>query len=456
MFSLAVSVDGSKAKLPDNLFARMTVIIHRGENLLSMDRNGFSDPYCIIESTSNKNSEKQEHRTTTIYRTLNPEWKESDEREFTFNIFDIEDKVAINLWDYDVFPKKDDPMGSVQVPIRLEPYTAWFDIQKPEGCAADRAGRIRISASLNFDRTKSARDDLSTKFKIARRIFSRPAPKRICNDIISIRDMRRDASFLSKMIVEPVFTEIENNWNVSWNNWTNRAHSSTSLLYFVSVVWPNIFTVSFVKAYAVFFAVKAATRGLENGSLFRRRFFENGFLKHNVLGPLANHAPAVMYYLYIGMACKQWWPAALMGASRFDYEQFFTGASDRAGGSIDHVNPIRRRSCPGPLRQMSELPEGERPRSTMRSWLRDAAITRSGTAARYLPQLQGFLHASAYGTRRFWELTRFSNPEDFAKSCFLVLALMTFVVVGSSGALLGSVLCFLLYSQVLCSSKYFS
>eukprot|EP01119_Soliformovum_irregulare_P019013 TRINITY_DN593_c0_g1_i4.p1 TRINITY_DN593_c0_g1~~TRINITY_DN593_c0_g1_i4.p1 ORF type:complete len:657 (-),score=175.68 TRINITY_DN593_c0_g1_i4:386-2356(-) len=83
--------------------------VAEARNLPSMDRNGLSDPYCIIQLN------EQSIRTRTIYKELNPLWGE----EYNLNVQDPSQEVlTLLLYDQDSNPLgKDDLMGALRIPI---------------------------------------------------------------------------------------------------------------------------------------------------------------------------------------------------------------------------------------------------------------------------------------------------------------------------------------------------
>ena len=76
------------------------------KGLYGADFNGKSDPYAFLTL---RNTEK---RTSTIYKTLNPEWNE----EFVFAIHDISDVLHIKIYDEDRF-NSPEFLGRLAVPL---------------------------------------------------------------------------------------------------------------------------------------------------------------------------------------------------------------------------------------------------------------------------------------------------------------------------------------------------
>ena len=84
--------------------------LHKGVDLLSADRNGLSDPYCIVKVHSSP-----VWRSKVIYKTLNPVWNQSHDFEGY-----LEDQITkplkVKVYDFDVL-SLNDPIGRCQVDI---------------------------------------------------------------------------------------------------------------------------------------------------------------------------------------------------------------------------------------------------------------------------------------------------------------------------------------------------
>jgi Ca2+-dependent lipid-binding protein len=94
-------------------FIRVRVVEAR--DLLPMDSNGLSDPFCVVTFNDEKKNRsgvvfmemwfhftKQNKSKTTeiIYKCLNPVW--STANEFTFRVTNpLTDTVKLVVWDYD-------------------------------------------------------------------------------------------------------------------------------------------------------------------------------------------------------------------------------------------------------------------------------------------------------------------------------------------------------------------
>ncbi len=98
-------------------------------NLISMDSNGFSDPFTVVIFNDNK---KDARTTEIIYKTLNPVW--ADTNEFTFRVVSsLTDTLKFVVWDFDKIGLNDYE-GQVTVPIAAaaakpgEPLDSWVPL----------------------------------------------------------------------------------------------------------------------------------------------------------------------------------------------------------------------------------------------------------------------------------------------------------------------------------------
>ncbi|KXJ28222.1 tricalbin-1 [Exaiptasia diaphana] len=80
----------------------LVVTLLQGRNLVSMDSNGLSDPFCVVRVNNSK-----KFKTNVIYESLTPVWNES----VSIAMPQGNDKLIIDMFDKDVF--QNDFMGSV-------------------------------------------------------------------------------------------------------------------------------------------------------------------------------------------------------------------------------------------------------------------------------------------------------------------------------------------------------
>ncbi|EDV21046.1 uncharacterized protein TRIADDRAFT_60419 [Trichoplax adhaerens] len=89
----------------------LNVVLLEGKNLMAMDDNGKSDPYCKLRIGNEK------FKSKTCSKTLNPVWKE----EYEFHIYYDQTTIfELEVYDYDM-ASKDDFMGKVELDVLALP-----------------------------------------------------------------------------------------------------------------------------------------------------------------------------------------------------------------------------------------------------------------------------------------------------------------------------------------------
>lgn len=114
----------------------LNVVLIEGNNLISMDDNGFSDPYVKFKL------ENERYRSRTIRRTLNPRFLE----QFQLYIYD-NSKVNLNIsvYDYDSGSNTDDFMGKAFLDLRTLEVEKTHFIRLP---LEDGAGTISLLLTI--------------------------------------------------------------------------------------------------------------------------------------------------------------------------------------------------------------------------------------------------------------------------------------------------------------------
>ena len=95
----------------------MTVMLVEGRDMLAMDEEGTSDPYCKFRCEERERvvvSDKQNYfrlggeryKTKTVYETLDPKWQE----QFELYLYEEGQELDVTVWDKDQ-RSKDDFMG---------------------------------------------------------------------------------------------------------------------------------------------------------------------------------------------------------------------------------------------------------------------------------------------------------------------------------------------------------
>ena len=106
-FSVSWEADVGGSKLDES--GTLVVELVRATNLLSADRNGFSDPYVKLSLAG------KTHKSKTIRKTLNPTWNETF--GFTGSLRDMTAQpLELKAFDYD-FGKRDDKLGNASIDL---------------------------------------------------------------------------------------------------------------------------------------------------------------------------------------------------------------------------------------------------------------------------------------------------------------------------------------------------
>ncbi|CAG8562263.1 3276_t:CDS:10 [Acaulospora colombiana] len=180
---------GETTEAPERNKYLYTIKIVLAENLLPLDNNGLSDPYCVL-------TDEQGNRlveTRVIFETLNPRWDEA----FDISIDSSEDvtrKLCITVWDRDQVGS-DDVCGRAGIyldPTHFNDYLThdiWLDL--------DTQGRVLLRISMEGEK-----DDIRFYFGKAFRTL-----KRAQDDMIRLI-VDRVSPFLSQCLSREVITKL--------------------------------------------------------------------------------------------------------------------------------------------------------------------------------------------------------------------------------------------------------
>jgi len=128
------------------------VIVHSGKGLMAMDFLSKSDPLCRLHL---KSAPWDVYKTKTCYNTLDPEWKEE---VFDFFLFDEEDALVIEVFDYDNIPfERYEPLGNlilrthhvIECGKKGEIHKKEFQLTPPPAYEKYKAGSLIISLYIS-------------------------------------------------------------------------------------------------------------------------------------------------------------------------------------------------------------------------------------------------------------------------------------------------------------------
>ncbi|KAF9129413.1 hypothetical protein BGW39_004180 [Mortierella sp. 14UC] len=94
----------------------MRIFISRARDLVSRDRNGYSDPYVKLTIGGHK------FTTNVVRKSLNPVWDAAF--DFELDAQSMPDQITLMFWDKDRWGR-DDYLGTVYIP--LQPSSLWAD-----------------------------------------------------------------------------------------------------------------------------------------------------------------------------------------------------------------------------------------------------------------------------------------------------------------------------------------
>lgn len=125
----------------------VNVVLVEGRNLLSMDDNGFSDPYVRFKLGNEK------YKSKSAVKTLNPQWLE----QFDLHVYSDQSRtLELTVWDKD-FSGKGDFMGRCSIDVgSLEPertHSVWQELE-------DGAGSLFLLLTVSGTQGSSSVSDL--------------------------------------------------------------------------------------------------------------------------------------------------------------------------------------------------------------------------------------------------------------------------------------------------------
>lgn len=121
------------------MLGKLIVRVYRAEGLAAADINGKSDPFIKM------NLVNQFHRTSTQYKTLNPEWNEM----FHFQIKDINNHLDLLVYDED--RHGEDFLGRIVIPLLSikNKQMIWYQL-KDKKLQSSAKGRLLLRLDLEW------------------------------------------------------------------------------------------------------------------------------------------------------------------------------------------------------------------------------------------------------------------------------------------------------------------
>jgi hypothetical protein len=128
-----------KPTTKDKVIGKLVVRVFKAEGLAAADINGKSDPFIKM------NLVNQFHRTSTQYKTLNPEWNEM----FHFNVYDINNHVEFLVYDED--RHGEDFLGRFMVPLLSikNKRLVWYQL-KNKKLTGSAKGKVLVRMDIEW------------------------------------------------------------------------------------------------------------------------------------------------------------------------------------------------------------------------------------------------------------------------------------------------------------------
>lgn len=119
----------------------LSIFLIEAADVPKADWIGLSDPYCILSVSGNPETQKSKY----IDNTKTPKWNES----FTFFIEDDQKSLTILLMDKDIYPKSDDLIASIEIPISSFPpnkeIEKWYTLKCADGIQGNPKIHLQVT-----------------------------------------------------------------------------------------------------------------------------------------------------------------------------------------------------------------------------------------------------------------------------------------------------------------------
>lgn len=135
----------AKSSLPSDPsakpLAQLVIKVLEGRNLIAKDKNGLSDPFCVVRYNGKR------IQSTTIKKCLNPVWSDGDEMKLSVDVYEEgkgwREAVEVVLWDWDRVGKS--YLGEISVGLQdfFAPASHWIDGIPPVGFF-DEANKVSL------------------------------------------------------------------------------------------------------------------------------------------------------------------------------------------------------------------------------------------------------------------------------------------------------------------------
>jgi hypothetical protein len=197
----------------EKVIGKLIVRVFRAEGLASADINGKSDPFIKM------NLVNQFHRTSTQYKTLNPEWNEM----FYFDIHDINNHIEFLVYDED--RHGEDFLGRFLVPLLSikNKKMVWYQL-KNKKLTGSAKGKVLVRMDIEW----SVIDACIRTFNPLEELVD-PPPAVLKKSLMVSNFMRAKAQIM--MLIDLI------NYIKSCFQWQSKLRSITAFVLFIVITY---------------------------------------------------------------------------------------------------------------------------------------------------------------------------------------------------------------------------